>query len=62
VTGLTHAGFTSAIDRVGEVECLRVECEDSDRTRVRSVIEGIHVSEYDGSELTFGHVVFEDGR
>jgi hypothetical protein len=59
---LTHAGFTSAIDRVGDDECLRVECENTDRTRVRSAIEGIHVSEYDGSELTFGHVVFEDER
>lgn len=59
---LTKAGFTSVIDRVGDVECLRVECDESERARVRSVIEAIHVSEYDGSELKFGHVVFEEER
>jgi len=59
---LTKAGFTSAIDRVGEVECLRVECEESERARLRNVIEAIHVSEYDGSELELGHAVFEDER
>lgn len=57
---LTHAGFTSAIDRVGKVECLRVECDESERTRVRRVIEDIHHNEYDDSELDFGHVMFED--
>lgn len=59
---LTRAGFTSAIDRVGDVECLRVECAESDRAHVRSVIEAVHVSGYDGSELRAGHVVFEDER
>jgi hypothetical protein len=59
---LTRAGFTPAIDRVGDVECLRVECDESERARVRSVIESVHVREYDGSELALGHVVFEDER
>ena len=32
---LTNAGFTSVIDRVGDVECLLVECDESARAGVR---------------------------
>lgn len=59
---LTRAGFTSAIDRVGDVECLVVECNESDRARLRSVIEDVHLSGDGGSDLPVGHVVFEDER
>lgn len=59
---LTRAGFTSVIERVGDVECMRVECDESERSQVRRVVEAIHLSEYDGSELKLGHVVFEDER
>jgi hypothetical protein len=59
---LTKAGFTSAIDRVGDVECLLVECNETDRARMRSVIEAVHLSDYDGSDVPLGHVVFEDER
>jgi hypothetical protein len=59
---LTHAGFTSSIDRVGEVECLLIECAESERLRVRAIIETVHVNEYDGSDLKLDHVVFEDER
>jgi len=59
---LTKAGFTSGTDRVGDVECLLVECEESERSRVRSVVEGVHLSQYDGSDLKLTHVVFEDER
>lgn len=59
---LTKAGFAAVTDHVGDVECLRVECDESDRTRLRSVVEAVHMSEYDGTELTPGHVVFEDER
>ena len=59
---LHNAGFTSAVDRVGNLECLRVECGEPERARVRSVIEAAHLGEYDGSELKLGHVVFEDER
>jgi hypothetical protein len=59
--GLNRAGFTSAIDRVGNAECLRVECLETERSQVRSLIEAAHTIEYDGSELRLvGHVVFED--
>ncbi|MDP3890538.1 hypothetical protein [Nocardioides sp.] len=57
---LTRAGFTTAIDRVGDAECLRVECAESERAQVRRVIKDIHRNEYDGSEVDFGRVVFED--
>jgi hypothetical protein len=59
---LSKAGFTSALDRVGDAECLLVECSESERGRLRDVIEGVHLGAYDGTELTQGHVVFEDER
>ena len=59
---VTKAGFASALDRVGNVECLLVECTEADRARLRSVIEAVHLDDYDGSELTHDHVVFEDER
>lgn len=58
--GLTKAGFTSVIDRVGDAECLRVECDETERARVRSAIEAVHMSGYDGSELELDRVVFQD--
>ena len=60
--GLAHAGFTSVIERVGNEECLRVECAEAERSRVRSVIAAAHASAYDGSDLKLDHVVFEDER
>ena len=59
---LGEAGFASALDRVGDDECLLVECKESDRARLRSIIEAVHVTGYDGSELTLGPVRFEDER
>jgi len=50
------------IDRVGDAECLRVECDQAERARVRSVIEAVHMSDYDGSELKLDRVVFTDER
>lgn len=60
--GLTKAGFTSVIDVVSDAECLRVECDQAERARVRSVIEAVHMSDYDGSELKLDRVVFQDER
>lgn len=59
---LNQAGFDCLVDRVGDAECLRVECAESDRTRLRRVIESVHLRDYDGSELNLEHVVFEDER
>jgi hypothetical protein len=53
---LTRAGYTSVTDRVGDAECLVVECAPHERDRVRGVIESVHVSPTGGG----GHVVFED--
>lgn len=59
---LSTAGFTSMVDQVGDAECLRIECDPAGRERVRSVIEGVHLSDYAGSELKLGHAVFQDER
>lgn len=61
-TALALAGFNSGHDRLGLVECVRIECDESQRDRVRSVLEGVSTAEYDGSLLPAGHVVFEDER
>ena len=60
--GLTHAGFTSVVGRVGDAECVIVECGPSGRTAVRGVLEAAHANAYDGTELKLDHVVFEDER
>jgi hypothetical protein len=39
-----------------------IECERQQRERVRGLIEGLHLSAYDGDALKIGHVVFEDER
>lgn len=57
---LAHAGFRSGHERVGMVECVRIECEESQRDRVRSVLESALTNAYDSSLLPAGHVVFED--
>ena len=61
-SGLARAGLTSGVDRVGMVECVRIECNDSQRERARGVLEGIRMNAYDGSQFQAGHVVFEDER
>ena len=59
---LARAGLTSGVDRIGMVECVRIECTESQREQVRGVIEGIPMHAYDGSQLQAGHVHFEDER
>lgn len=61
-TALAVAGFNSGHDRVGMAECILIECDETQRDRVRSVLEGVSTTEYDGSLLPAGHVVFEDER
>jgi hypothetical protein len=62
VSALARAGFASGFDRVGMVECARIECKESQREQVRAVLEGIPMNAYDGSQLQVRHVVFEDER
>jgi hypothetical protein len=61
-TALALAGFSSGHDRLGTVECIRIECDESQRDRVRTVLEDVFRTQYDGSVLPAGHVVFEDER
>ena len=59
---LSRSGFKTAIERVGDVECMRIECEADQRDEVRALIEGAHMNAYDGTVLKLGDVVFEDER
>ena len=61
-TALAHAGFDSGVDRVGMVQCVRIECDASQRERVRAVLEGLPLNGYDGAQLQARRVVFEDER
>ncbi|GAB3016490.1 hypothetical protein GCM10011376_03950 [Nocardioides flavus (ex Wang et al. 2016)] len=61
-TALALAGFNSGHDRVGMVECIRIEADDSQRDRVRGILDDVFRTEYDSSVLPSGHVVFEDER
>ena len=59
--GLGRAGLNSGVERVGMVECVRIECQDWQREQVRRVLEEIPMNAYDGS-LLHARVVFEDER
>ena len=62
MAALTHAGFVSVTDITGGTERLLVECEESDRGHVRSILEQVERRRIDGSRLPAGHVSFEDER
>jgi hypothetical protein len=47
---------------VGAHQGLRVRCNAGDRERLRTVLEGVVVSGYDGAAVKLDHVVFEDER
>ena len=59
-SALAHAGFNAGHDRVGMVECVRIECDESQRDQVRRVLESVMTTSYDGTLLPAGRVVFED--
>ena len=60
-SALGRAGLDCGVDRVGMVECVRIECKEWQREDVRGVLEAIPMSAYDGSQLR-ARVVFEDER
>ena len=62
MVALSRAGLTCGLGVVADKECVRIECEQQEREQVRSIIEGVHMSAYDGSPLKVEHVVFEDER
>ena len=39
-----------------------IGCSEGDRARVRAVIESVHETAYDGSDLVLRPVLFEDER
>jgi hypothetical protein len=61
MAALKHAGFTVVEDLSEGQERLLVQCAESDRGRVREVIEHVHRTAYDGAEVA-EHVSFEDER
>jgi hypothetical protein len=61
-SALARAGLTSGVDRVDMVECVRIECSESQREQVRGVLEGMPLSAYDGSRVQARQVVFQDER
>ena len=61
-SALIHADLDCEVGRVGMVECVRIECHESQREQVRAVLESLHLHGYDGSELDTAHVMFEDER
>ena len=61
-TALLRAGFSSTMSSAGTHHCLIIGCSQGDRARVREVIEGVHETAYDGSDLVLRPVVFEDER
>jgi hypothetical protein len=61
-TALLRAGFSSTMSSAGTRRCLVIGCSQGDRARVREVIEDVHETAYDGSDLVLSPVVFEDER
>ena len=61
-TALLRAGFSSTMSSAGTRQSLLIGCSKGDRARVREVIEGVHETAYDGSDLVLRPVVFEDER
>ena len=59
---LDKAGFASVTDRVGNAECIRVECSEAERAHLRRVLESIQVRQGEGTDTRAEHVVFEDER
>ena len=55
-------GTEDTITTTGAHECLVVGCSESDRPRVREVIEGLHETVHDVTDLDLRPVVFEDER
>jgi hypothetical protein len=56
---LTHAGFSTVLDRSGD-QRLMVECDESHRAQVRAIIEGLDHTALDDCGTHVGPVRFED--
>ena len=58
----SRGGFVSTVTDSEAHQCLLVQCEDSDRARLRHLLEGAHDAAYHGTELHLEPVVFDDER
>jgi hypothetical protein len=58
---LHHEGYASATEEHGGHTHVLVECtEDGDRANIRSVIEHVHTTSFDGVPINVGHIRFDD--
>ena len=63
VGALAGEGFTAVAELEGGAEMLLVECpRPEDRAKVRSIIEQVTRTGFDGAEMHVAHVSFEDER
>jgi hypothetical protein len=61
MSALRHAGYTSIVDVAHGPERVLVECEETDRERVRGVIAHVRHTTFDGSDVV-ERITFEDER
>lgn len=60
MAAISRAGFEAIVDTSGRAERVLIACDDSDRGRVRTVLEDVHRTGFDGAAMRVGHVVFDD--
>jgi hypothetical protein len=60
MAALMHAGFTSVVGMEEGIEQLLIECEETDRARVRRLIEGVSRATSEEHRLAVDQVRFED--
>lgn len=61
MAAVKRAGFESITNIEGGTERLLVACEEHDRAKVRSILEHVHRTGFDGT-LYVDHVSFDDER
>lgn len=62
MAALAGAGFTAVVDTSGRSERVLVACDEAERDRVRSILEHVHRTSFDGAEMDVAHVAFDDER
>jgi len=60
MAAVSSAGYTALVDTSGGTERLLVACGEQDRAKVRSVLEHVSRSGFDGVEMRVDHVAFDD--
>lgn len=62
LAALRHEGFVARADMERGTERLVVACEETDRARVRDVLEHADLASFSGPRIPVGHVTFVDER